>query len=126
MIVTPETLKVKFFLENLIQHSYSVLLLGETGTGKTSVIKKMLQQISLHKWETGEMVLSATSTAKSVQQYCESKLEKHKKGVYGPKNPSNRLLFFVDDLNMPVKEKYGAQPPLEMLRQIIDLGGFYS
>lgn len=72
------------------------------------------------------MVLSATSSARSIQQYCESKLEKHKKGVYGPKNPSNRLLFFVDDLNMPVKEKYGAQPPLEMLRQIIDMGGFFG
>lgn len=27
---------------------------------------------------------------------------------------------------MPVKEKFGAQPSLEMLRQIIDAGGFYS
>ena len=46
----------------------------------------------------------------------ESKLEKHKKGVYGPTNPTNRLLFFVDDLNMPEKETYGAQPSLEMVR----------
>ena len=85
-----------------------------------------MHQITKGPWETGEMVLSATSSAKSIQLYCESKLEKHKKGVYGPKNPSNRLLFFVDDLNMPIKEKYGAQPPLEMLRQIIDMGGFYN
>ena len=26
---------------------------------------------------------------------------------------------------MPSKEKFGAQPSLEMMRQIIDLGGFY-
>ena len=108
IVVTVETLKIKFFLETLLDHSFPVLLLGETGTGKTSVIKKLMQQFASGKWETGEMVLSATSTAKSIQQYCESKLEKHKKGVYGPKNPSNRLLIFVDDLNMPVKEKYGA------------------
>ena len=38
----------------------------------------------------------------------------------------NRLMIFVDDLNMPQKEKYGAQPPLELLRQIIDSGGFYN
>jgi len=28
--------------------------------------------------------------------------------VFGPKVPGRRLLIFVDDLNMPAKEKYGA------------------
>lgn len=62
------------------------------------------------------MVLSATTTSMQVQEYTESRLEKHKKGVYGPKNPSATLVIFVDDLNMPAKEQYGAQPSLEMMR----------
>lgn len=53
-------------------------------------------------------------------------MEKHKKGVFGPKNPSNHLLIFIDDLNMPIKEKFGAQPSLEMMRQIMDSNGFYN
>ena len=77
-------------------------------------------------WECGEMVLSSTSTPSQVQQYTESKLEKHSRGVFGPVNPSNHLLIFIDDLNMPEREKFGAQPALEMLRQIVDLNGFYS
>uniref|UniRef100_A0A8D2LM47 Dynein axonemal heavy chain 14 n=1 Tax=Varanus komodoensis TaxID=61221 RepID=A0A8D2LM47_VARKO len=39
---------------------------------------------------------------------------------------SKQALLFIDDLNAPIPEEYGSQPPLELIRQLLDLGGFYD
>ena len=109
MVPTEDTVRYSFILNALAYHSFPVLFIGDTGTGKTSAIKKFqTTTLSKDEWEIGQMVFSATSTAYQVQDYIENKVEKQKKGVYGPKVPGHRLLIFIDDLSMPTKEKYGA------------------
>ena len=45
--------------------------------------------------------------------------------MFAPPYPK-RAVIFIDDLNMPQVEKYGAQPPIEILRQFMDQGGWYD
>jgi len=40
MVPTEDTIRYSYLLNALAQHSFPVLFIGETGTGKTATVKK--------------------------------------------------------------------------------------
>lgn len=56
----------------------------------------------------------------------ESKLEKKRGKKCIGASGSKQCVIFVDDINMPMVEPNGAQPPIELLRQLVDNGFMYD
>ena len=59
--------------------------------------------------------MSAQTTSNNVQDIIESRVEKRTKGVYVPLG-GKKLITFMDDFNMPAKDTFGSQPPLELIK----------
>jgi len=126
IVPTADTVRNAFLLQSLIGNECHVLLSGNTGTGKTVVVQQeLLKSFDRDAYTTIVFAFSAQTTANQTQDIIDGKLDKRRKGTYGPPL-GKRCLVFVDDLNMPAKEHFGAQPPIELLRQWMDTGGWYE
>ncbi|KFH07428.1 putative dynein-1-alpha heavy chain, flagellar inner arm I1 complex [Toxoplasma gondii VAND] len=126
IVPTVDVLRNGHVLSGLILHRRHALCVGQTGTGKTSsILTTVMQELPESTHATLIINFSAQTSSKKTQQIIEGKLEKRVKDKYGP--PGNkRLACFVDDLNLPRKDTFGSQPPLELLRQLIDYGCWYD
>ncbi|XP_042301519.1 LOW QUALITY PROTEIN: dynein axonemal heavy chain 14 [Sceloporus undulatus] len=72
-----------------------------------------------------KLQLGARTSAAQTKGWILQKLILKSKDILGAPH-SKQVLLFIDDLNMPIPEEYGSQPPLELIRQFLDLGGFYD
>ncbi|KAG5865749.1 hypothetical protein JTB14_010830 [Gonioctena quinquepunctata] len=109
-----------------IRHKKPVLLMGPTGTGKSFYIQDILMsQLDKEKYEPAFITFTVQITANQTQELVISKLNKRKRNNYGPQKGKTTILF-IDDVNMPLKEQYGAQPPIELLRQYFDHKNWYD
>uniref|UniRef100_A0A7S4DG85 AAA+ ATPase domain-containing protein n=1 Tax=Lotharella globosa TaxID=91324 RepID=A0A7S4DG85_9EUKA len=126
IVPTVDTIRASWLLETLVTHHKHTLFVGPTGTGKSVVInKKLLDELDKNKWMPLMMTFSARTDANQTQDIIDGKLDRRKQGVLGPPIGKHTVIV-VDDLNMPAKEEYGAQPPIELLRQWMDYGGWYN
>eukprot|EP01042_Synura_sphagnicola_P014727 gene14727-18639_t len=110
----------------LVADRYQLLMCGPTGTGKSVYVYSAITQVlAQDKFKSLTLGFSAKTSANMTQDIIDGKLDKRRKGVFGPPQ-GQQCVIFIDDLNMPEVETYGAQPPIELVRQLIDSGGWYD
>ena len=127
IVPTQEMARTKRVVRVLVDAGRHPLLVGQTGTGKTAMIAGSLlkELVATGNYTTQPLQFSAQTEAPKVQDIIIGKLRKRRQGVLAPPLGLKSVLF-VDDLNMPEPEIYGAQPPVELLRQWMDHGGWYD
>jgi dynein heavy chain len=103
MIPTGDSARNIYLLKLLITNEKHVLNVGPTGTGKSLNINQLINKELGEDYQYIAMVFSAQTGCNQTQDTVDAKLDKLRKGVYGPPI-GKRSIIFVDDLNMPKKE----------------------
>jgi len=124
-VPTVDSIRSSYMLTLLLSNSRHVAAVGPTGTGKTLSCTQIIMNGLSDKFLGNIFTLSAQTSANLMQTSLFSKIDKRRLGRYGPPM-GKQFIAMIDDANLPQREKYGAQPPIELMRQILAQGGFYS
>lgn len=128
IVPTSDTIRNSYLINLMIMNNHHILLTGPTGTAKTiSAVNELNTTFKTPELGNLMMVFSGQTSANQVQFMIESKMStRARKGVFRPEDGKQKMVVFIDDVNMPAKEEYGAQPPLELLRMWADHGFWYD
>jgi len=125
VVPTVDTIRYSYLLNINLENRKPMLLVGPTGTGKSVYVKHLIRGLNTEKFVSLVINFSARTSSNQTQFLIEEKISRIRNGVFAPTG-GKRMVVFVDDLSMPKVEKYGAQAPVELLRQYLDSGGWYD
>ncbi|XP_069339362.1 dynein axonemal heavy chain 9 [Eulemur rufifrons] len=125
LVPTSETIRVCYFMERLLQRRRPVMLVGTAGTGKSVLVGAKLASLDPEEYLVKNVPFNYYTTSAMLQGVLEKPLEKKAGRNYGP--PGNKkLVYFIDDMNMPEVDAYGTVQPHTIIRQHLDYGHWYD
>ncbi|KAM9308794.1 LOW QUALITY PROTEIN: dynein axonemal heavy chain 11 [Gastrophryne carolinensis] len=121
---TSETTRLGYFTDLLIQKAKPVMLVGNAGVGKTVFLNDRLARLP-DQYMIAKVPFNYYTTSAALQRILEKSLEKKAGRNYGPLG-NKKLVYFIDDMNMPEVDKFGTVQPHALVRQHLDYGHWYE
>eukprot|EP00899_Mesostigma_viride_P019011 jgi/Mesvir1/27110/Mv25131-RA.3 len=125
VVTTVDSLRMGHLGGALLRSGHALLLVGGAGCGKTTHARCMLADLPLDRFDALTVNMHYYSDSAALQVLLEKPLEKKAGRVYAPP-ASKRLVYFVDDLNMPCVDKYGTQSAAELMLQHLGYAHWYD
>uniref|UniRef100_H2YYB5 AAA+ ATPase domain-containing protein n=1 Tax=Ciona savignyi TaxID=51511 RepID=H2YYB5_CIOSA len=118
---------VKYFMDLLMAQYRPVMLVGNAGVGKSVLVNNKLGSLDQEDYVVTNVPFNYYTTSQMLQNVLclEKPLEKKAGRNYGPPG-TKRLIYFIDDINMPEVDKYGTVQPHTLIRQHMDYKHWYD
>jgi dynein heavy chain len=123
-VPTIDSTRLTILLDQLVRKGFPVMFIGTAGTGKTTMVKTYLQTLPEHLL-FNVITLSYYMDSAALQARIDGAIDKRSGRTFGPPN-GKKMIFYMDDMNLPYIETYGTQNSLSFLRQMLDNKQYYD
>ncbi|KAG1714043.1 Dynein heavy chain 3, axonemal [Nymphon striatum] len=125
IVRTQQSIQQVYFLSKFVDQNKAVNFVGPTAVGKTLITKKFMMQLSPQSHLVNHINFCGKTTAAKTYSMIMAKLDRRRRGLFGA-SMQRKYVVYIDDLNMPVKDGWDQQPPIQLLRQYIDHNSWFD
>lgn len=123
LVPTMDSTRASYNCQHMHKQKKAVCLVGSEGTAKTSTALMFFSTFDPNEMLVKRVNFSSLTTPFMCQSSIEVELEKRGGRNFGPPG-GKAMTIFMDDLSMPEVNVWGDQPTLEIVRLIVEYGGF--
>lgn len=120
-----DNVRLDYLIRTVANQERAVLIIGEQGTGKTVMVKNFMKKTNAETHMGRSFNFSSATSPYQFQKIIENYVEKRLGNTFGPPG-GRKLICFIDDINLPQINEWGDQITNEIVRQTMDMKGFYS